>query len=449
MTQDLVNTMRTAGIVGAGGAGFPTYKKYEGALAAKAKDPGMDPVVIANAAECEALLEVDMWMIRNRPREFLNGMVLARDLLGGSRAVVAIKKKHPHEIAVLRDHLPPGVELHLMGNYYPAGDEHVIVADLLGKVVPEQGIPIAVGAVVNNVATFVNLHDAATAALPVTSRYVTVAGEVARPVTVDCPIGTSYADLLALAKPTIKNYRLLIGGPMMGCLADSDDLPVTKTTSGVLVLPADHPLVMMKRMKFTPMLARARGACCQCSMCTEACPRFLLGHDLKPHAIIQTYTFKRSDVKRITSAFLCTECNVCTVVCPNGISPRLLNAEIKAMLRASGGRYERPNQAPKVHDFQKLRSISFDRMVGRLGLNKYAHSETEFVPRGAVAPREVTILMGQHIGAPAVPCVKPGDAVRPGDAVGVVPPQAMGADVHASIEGRVVEATPRHVKIRA
>jgi Na+-translocating ferredoxin:NAD+ oxidoreductase RnfC subunit len=107
-----------------------------------------------------------MWMIRNRPREFLNGMVLARDLLGGSRAVVAIKKKHPHEIAVLRDLLPPGVELHLMGNYYPAGDEHVIVADLLGKTVPELGIPIAVGAVVNNVITFVNVADAADRALP-------------------------------------------------------------------------------------------------------------------------------------------------------------------------------------------------------------------------------------------------------------------------------------------
>lgn len=449
MTQDLLNTMRAAGIVGAGGAGFPMYKKYEGALAAKAKDPSLSPVVIANAAECEALLEVDMWMIRNRPRDFLAGMALARDLLGGTRAVIAIKKKHPHEIAVLRDHMPPGFELHLMDNYYPAGDEHVIVADVMGKTVPELGIPIAVGAVVNNVITFVNLHDAAAARRPVDARYVTVAGEVARPVTVDCPIGTPLSDLLALARPTIKDPVLLVGGPMMGCLADSPADPVTKTTSGVIALPANHPLVMMKRMQFTPMLARARGACCQCSMCTEACPRFLLGHDLKPHAIIQTYTFKRADAKRITSAFLCTECNVCTLVCPNGISPRLLNAHIKRMLRESGGKFVSPDPAPKVHDYQKLRSISFERMVGRLGLSRYAHTETEFVPRERIAPAEVTILMAQHIGAPAVPCVAAGDAVRAGDPVGRMPDGAMGADVHASIDGRVARADAHAVTIRA
>ena len=223
MQENLTALVESAGIVGAGGAGFPTHVK----LNAKAE------TVIINGAECEPLLRVDQQLMAKQAGRLLAALDKIVAHLGANEGVVALKEHYHTAAEALQRELPkyPKLRLHLLGAFYPAGDEQVIVYEVTGRVVPEGGIPMNVGVVVTNVETALNVLDAVDGH-PVTKKYVTVTGAVRTPKTVKVPLGITVAEALELAGgPTVADYRIVNGGPMMGRLVPPESA-ITKTTKG-------------------------------------------------------------------------------------------------------------------------------------------------------------------------------------------------------------------------
>ncbi|MBT3223447.1 MAG: hypothetical protein HN348_30615, partial [Proteobacteria bacterium] len=275
--SDVVNIVRQAGIVGAGGAGFPTHVKVGAQV----------DTVIANGAECEPLLRGDKMLMLRHPEEVLDGLTILARATGATRVVLALKAHYSDvvdRIRLVASEEFPQVEVFEMGNFYPAGDEQTLVHEVTGKVVPEGGIPLAVGCVVNNVVTLFQLSRAVRHGEAATYRPVTIVGDVAKPRTAMLPVGTPFSKALELAGGAVVDDPVFIaGGPMMGVATTDPDTPIDKRCSGLLVLDKSHPLVRRKMAPMKREVAISRAACCQCRFCTDLCPRYLLGHDLHPH----------------------------------------------------------------------------------------------------------------------------------------------------------------------
>ncbi len=446
-SEEIVRNVRAAGVVGAGGAGFPTHVKLAAAV----------ETVIANGAECEPLLRADRALMAARPAEVVSGLRLAMAATGASRGVIALKEEYEEAVTALRPLAHDGIDLHLLGSYYPAGDEFLLVEEITGRVVPEGGLPLHVGVVVSNVGTLANVAQAQRGQ-PVTQRLLTVAGEVRRPVTIRVPVGTPVRQVLSYAGGAALpagEFAVLLGGPLMGRLLNAPgdlDTPVTKTTGGVVVLPADHYLVRRKSRPVSTNVRWARSACDQCRDCTELCPRYLIGHDLQPHAIMRVVGLGLAEAGHIiTSAVMCCECGVCEYyACPLYLSPLEVNREIKRVLAEQGWRntvHRRENLAPRP--MWTYRHVPFDRLLARVNLLSYARAPV-FLEDGDRFPPQVTIPLKQHTGAPAEPVVAVGAPVRAGQLIGEIPADKLGARVHASIEGVVTAVVPgRHIVIEA
>lgn len=445
---DIIQAIKDAGVVGAGGAGFPTHVKLSATV----------DTVIANGAECEPLLEADQAVMMLEPAKVLAGLKIAMKATGATRGYVAIKKKHESALRVMGEltQNEDGIDVFALDDVYPIGDEHVLVHEVTGRYVPEGGLPLEAGVVVSNVATLANVADAVQGR-PVTSRYVTVAGAVARPVTARFPIGTSVADVIAFAGgPQAERYRVIMGGPVMGKLASDTSAVVTKVTGGIIVLPADHPLVRMRESDIGTIIRQAKAACCQCMSCTETCPRHLLGHRIAPHLIMRVVSMgPGAPPDTITSAWLCSECAVCaTVGCPSGLSPVRVNQALKQSMARKGMRNPYHESKIAAHPLRAARRVPSSRMVTRAGIASYVtrlgdgsaeagetadHSLHTGSSPATFLPERVSIPLLQHAGTPAVPCVKAGDEVREGDPIAEIPAGKLGARVHASISGTVTE----------
>ena len=209
--MSIIEQVKASGIIGAGGAGFPTHVK----LNSKAD------YILLNGAECEPLLRVDQQLMAMYPEKIITGLYLAGQQVEAKHAIIGIKVKHQDVIEILRNkikelELAAQVSVKELPDIYPAGDEQVLVYELTGRVVPETGIPIAVGCVVINTETALNIFHA-TQGEPVVDKYVTIAGEVPEPVTVKVPVGTPLRDVIALSGiKSLAGYAVIDGGPMMG-----------------------------------------------------------------------------------------------------------------------------------------------------------------------------------------------------------------------------------------
>ncbi len=324
MTQITVQDIAEAGVVGADGAGFPTHVK----LAARAD------TVLLNAAECEPLLHKDKEVLREYVDGVIEGMAVAMRLVGAGRAVVGIKVKYEDVIALLRAKLPAGMEVAPLEDAYPAGDEFILVYDVLGRVVPPGGIPLAVGAVVINVETALNV--AAAGRQPVTEKYLSIAGAVAEPVTLRVPLGVTLAACVAAAGgATTPQANYMVGGVMMGNLVEDHDALVDKTTGGVIVLPDEHVVIRRRRQDWQQIVRIGRSACDQCSFCTELCPRWLLGHPIEPHRAMRSLEFNLIGEANVIGTAYCCECNLCSLYsCPEDLDPKNVCAQNKRRLAA-------------------------------------------------------------------------------------------------------------------
>ncbi len=430
MTQDIIKKIRDAGVVGAGGAGFPSHVK----LAAQAE------VVVTNGAECEPLLRVDQQLMVVRAEEMVHGLELAVSVTGAKEGIIAIKGKHKEAIATLQKAIAgkDNLRIHILDDFYPAGDEPITLYESTGRLVPQGGIPIAVGAVVTNTETLINICNAEKG-IPVTDTYITLCGAVPKPVTVKVPVGITVREAFALAGvKDFSNYGIIDGGPMMGGLLEDVDTPVAKTSKGYILLPKDHKLITKRSMEMSTITRQAQAACIQCRMCTDLCPRYLIGHHIEPHLIMRALKYGENAVETLRMAFACSECGMCEQFsCPADISPRTVNANMKKILSEKGIKPLDPPTDQKVNKNQTSRKVPSKRVVNRIGLARYDKDAP--LEELTVTYKRVTIPLKQHVGAPTQPIVKVGQSVKRGDIIGEVPEKALGAPVHASIDG-VVEA---------
>lgn len=435
--KELSNILQQNGIVGAGGAGFPTYAK----LNENAE------TLILNCAECEPLLRLHRQLLEKYAQEIVETFHLIGQAVGAKELVIGIKKAYTKTIDALNGVIGayPEVRLGLLDEVYPAGDEVVLIYEVTKKVVRPGGLPIEQGVAVFNVETVYNAYRAINQSTPVVDKLVSVVAEVDHPVTVRVPIGTTIEDTVKLAGGiTTKNPVYFIGGPMMGFIG-SGSLPVTKTTNAVLVLPEEHLIIQKKRKKTSIDLKRAAACCCQCSMCTDLCPRNRLGHPIQPHLFMRAATCKDVQEPNIfVNTMFCSSCGLCEMYsCMQGLSPRTLMAEYKAGLRANGLRPPKVEAKP-VGPEREYRKVPMERLMARLDLTKY--NKEAPLDESVVPVSKVKIMLSQHIGAPAAAIVKQGDKVTKGQMI-AEPAKGLSVGIHASIDGVVSEVTDKYVII--
>ncbi|MGE4273352.1 MAG: 4Fe-4S dicluster domain-containing protein [Desulfitobacterium sp.] len=440
--MDLVNMIKDAGVIGAGGAGFPTHAK----LTSKAE------YVLLNGAECEPLLRVDQQLMDLYADEIIKGLEAAGRSIEARKAVIGIKGKHKEVIARMRARiaalgLANFMEVMELRDSYPAGDEQVLVYELTQRIVPEASIPLKVGCVVINAETALNIFNAMSGK-PVTHTYITVAGDIPHPITVKVPVGVPILDVIRLSGvENIDDYAIIDGGPMMGPLLNSVEGYVTKKSKGYVLLKKEHFLIRKKSVNLDQARVIGRTACEQCRMCTDLCPRYLLGHNMQPHKVMRALSYNIEDLKELQIAQLCCECNACELFsCPANLHPKSVNILYKKKLAEQGIKYQPIQMDFQTRSAREYRLIPSKRLIAKIGLTVFD------VPAPMIQiefrPRYIEIGLRQHIGAPAIPVVAVGDEVKAGQMIGKIPDNSLGAAVHASLAGTVVEVKDNSIVIK-
>lgn len=432
--MNILEKIFKAGVVGEGGAGFPTHIKLKTKV----------EYFIINGAECEPFLATDQYIMEHHAREIINAMDLVAEHLGAKHAVIALKGKYKDEIKLIKEAIElenSAVEIFLLDNYYPAGDEQMIVYDVTGRTVTPGGIPASTDTVVANVGTMLGIYEAVSGQ-PVTYKYVSVVGEVKTPMVVKVPIGTTISECVELAGGSLlQDYSLILGGPMMGKFieaAEAKERLVTKTVGGIIVIPKNHYLMNRANTSIEHIQNQTLSACIQCRYCTDLCPRFLIGHPLEPHKIMRKFGKVTEYGEEFKSALLCCECGVCELLaCPMQLAPRMVNVFLKGELGKKGIRYNGDASDITAHPIREYRKVAPQRLISRIDLADYEPTKPSAYKE--YEPDKVIIPVRQHIGRPATPTVSEGDRVEVGDLIASVSEDEVGANIHASISGIVLK----------
>lgn len=436
-----LEAIKDSGTVGAGGAGFPTHIK----LGSSAR------TLIINAAECEPLINVDKQLLEHYFERILKGIKIASSLVEAEEVILAVKNKNKKAIEAVEAFKNGGnvPEIFKLEDFYPAGDEQVLVYEVTGKIVPEGGIPLQVGVIVINVETLFNIADAVEGK-SITDKFVTVNGEVAKPLTLKVPVGTPVRKLIEFCGGnTVDEYSVLDGGPMMGKLIDAANYAVMKTTKSILVLPEDNIVIENRKRTVSADLKRAQAICLSCRLCTDLCPRYLLGHDLFPDDMMKRmYRGEVSDeeIENYDFAYLCCNCGLCELYsCVVDLSARSLFNHIKE--RLAGKNIKNPHKRADldINPFRDFRKVPAGRLKKRLEVDKYGSPAPLSVFNMDV--EEVKIYLSHHVGAPSVPVAGEGTVVKKGDLIADIPEGKLGARVHSSIDGTIKEVGSSYIMV--
>ena len=293
--QALMDIIREAGIVGMGGAAFPTHVKLSSGI-------GKVDTVIVNASECEPYITADDRLAREYPGEILSGLMVVMKILGLKTAVIAMENNKPEAAHALRRSMDPrsGITLEHLPTRYPQGAEKQLIQAITGRQVPSGALPAAVGCAVFNAATCKAIHDAVYDGMPLIRRVVTVSGDIVmEPKNLMVPIGTSCNDLLEAVGHRENPYKVLTGGPMMGVAQFDLSVPVTKGTNAVTILG------------FKNRFAVKTPHCIRCGKCMEVCPMRL--EPLKMYRAERSGNVEEMKYQNIMD---CIECGCCAYTCP-------------------------------------------------------------------------------------------------------------------------------------
>ncbi len=293
--SELVSMVRSSGIVGMGGATFPTHVKLS-----PPKDKPIDAFII-NGVECEPYLAADHRLMLEEPLRVISGARVVMRILGLSDAVMAIEANKPDAVDVMRREVPGSIRVEVLGVKYPQGAEKQLIKAVLGREVPSGGLPMDVGALVHNAGTCAAIWDACSSGIPLIERVTSVTGSgIREPKNIRVRIGTPLRDVIEFCGGVEEDaVKVIFGGPMMGIAQYSMDVSVTKGTSGVLVLGSRD----VDRSSYT--------SCISCGRCVDACPMGLLPNVLSKLG-------ERSMWEEALSFNLmdCIECGSCAYVCP-------------------------------------------------------------------------------------------------------------------------------------
>lgn len=313
--ESLKTAVKESGIVGLGGAGFPTFVKLS------VKDLEKVEAVVINAAECEPYITSDTRTMMDNGEYVFKGIDALRKYMKVSRFIIGIENNKKDAIARMQSlaDKTEDVEVHVMPSIYPQGGEKVLVFNTMGRVIPKGGLPLDVGAVVINVTTLAFIGHYLEDGIPLVEKCITVDGSaVKEPKNVIAPIGTSIADLIEAAGGyKTEPRKILYGGPMMGIAVPSDGEPVLKNTNAIIA---------MDEKEAAP---RKTTACIGCGACMNHCP-----FRLDPRSIAKAYQLDRGEDLEKLCVDLCMECGCCSYVCPANRPLVQTNKLAKVKLRA-------------------------------------------------------------------------------------------------------------------
>lgn len=436
---ELKEVVASAGVVGAGGAGFPAAFKYTDAA---------DTLVI-NAAECEPLIYTDYYIMKREMSKVSAAAELVMDACGMSKGYLSLKEHTAERLGLTEgQQISEKLFVKVLPNVYPMGDEIVLIYETLGRVIEPGALPISAGVVVNNVETLYNIYNAVYGGMPVTEKWLTIGGNVDKPVVLKALIGTPVSELFEELKIKVPEGNVVIdGGPAMGNIISEATAVITKTTKSLLILPREIPAVRTKLGDNKISLNRAASACCSCSRCTDLCPRRLLGFPLEPHKAIRAAASGEIDPQLYTNAQLCCACGVCEIVsCCHELSPKRVYAEIKALMAKNKIRYTHKGAAVKPDFSRDYRMLPSDRFMQLLGVTKFDKVVPEFLKDFELMPSKIVLGLKQHVGAHASANVKIGDFVCSTDIVGHAA-SGISANIHSSIDGKVLASNDREIVI--
>ena len=292
--EELINIIREAGIVGMGGASFPTHVKLSGGI-------GKVDTIIVNAGECEPYITSDDRLCREMPEKLISGIQVIMKILGLKEAHIGIEDNKPEAIRALKANVADtGVIVDVLPAMYPQGAEKQLIQAITGRQVPSGGLPAAVGCAVFNAATCKAIHDAVYDGMPLIKRVVTVSGDILiEPKNLMVPIGTSYEDLIDACGRSEVPYKILNGGPMMGSAQYDASVPTIKACNAITVLG------------FKNKYSVPESQCIRCGKCIDVCPMRLM-------PVLMYKALYTNDVEEMKATNLmdCIECGCCAYNCP-------------------------------------------------------------------------------------------------------------------------------------
>ncbi len=338
--SELRNIIRTSGIVGLGGAGFPTAIKH---------NPGPDKVIetlILNGAECEPYITCDDMLMRDKAREIICGLLIIKHALQAKHCVIAIEDNKPEAIKSMQlaveEFSNNKIEVAAIPTLYPAGSEKQLIFTVTGKEVPLNKLPSHIGVVCQNVGTTAAVYRAINHGEPLISRYVTITGDVKQPRNLEVLFGTSVSDLIEQCGGSTGDIRrLIIGGPMMGFAMQQTAIPVIKTTNCVLIDAAQNK-DLQKHKYVMP--------CIRCDSCADVCPVNLLPQQLYWLSKAQ----ELDDIQKY-DIFDCIECGCCDYVCPSQIPLVQYYRFAKSEIWKREREQKKSDGARERHEFHQFR----------------------------------------------------------------------------------------------
>ncbi|MCD8324580.1 MAG: electron transport complex subunit RsxC [Clostridiales bacterium] len=297
--EEILEKIKVAGVVGMGGAGFPTHVKLS------PKEPDKIDYVIANCAECEPYLTSDYRRMLEEPEKLVGGMKIILSLFDNARGIIAIEDNKPDCIKLFTDMVKdePKIEVKALRTKYPQGSERQLIYATTGRAINSTMLPADAGCIVDNTDTVVTVYNAVKLGRPLMRRIVTITGDaISEPANYSIYIGTSYAELVEAAGGFKEQPKKIIsGGPMMGFAMFSLDIPTTKTTSALLCLTEDE--VQHAEAKATN--------CINCGRCVEACPSRIV-----PSRLADFAQRHQEELFEKWNGLECVECGSCSYICP-------------------------------------------------------------------------------------------------------------------------------------
>lgn len=334
--NEVRNIIRDAGIVGLGGAGFPSYIKLN------TEQTNAIDTLILNGAECEPYITCDAMLMQEHSRKIIDGLNVMRHALHAKQCVIAVEdnKRAAHTMLVnaLHEHEAEYINIIQVPTLYPAGGEKQLIKMITGKEVPSNGLPLNIGIVCHNVATAAAIADAVLEGKPLISRYVTVTGDgIDHPTNLNVLFGTPFSELIDLCKRNNKAKQYIMGGPMMGFEVSSDDVPVIKTSNCILVQNKETQTEFVM-------------PCIRCGKCAEVCPAQLLPQQLYWYARAKNF-----DKVQDHNIYDCIECGCCSYVCPSHIPLVQYYRFAKTEIYALEQEKKKSDIARQRHEFRQFR----------------------------------------------------------------------------------------------
>jgi electron transport complex protein RnfC len=309
--EEIVSIVKEAGIVGLGGAGFPTYVKFS------PKEIDKIDTFIVNGAECEPYLTSDYRDMMETPEKIIGGLKVILSLFPNAKGKICIEDNKPEAIKLLSEKLgnEPNIEVLSLKTKYPQGGERQLIYAVTGRKINSAMLPADAGVVVDNIDTVVSVYEAVCESKPLVRKIVTVTGDaIAKPGNFKVPLGTNYQEIIDAAGGFTEDpEKVICGGPMMGIPLFRLDVPVAKNSSSILALKHD------------PVSSLPTTACINCGRCVEACPE-----NLVPTMLMKASLAKNTDRFAELFGLECIECGCCSYVCP---AKRPLTQAFKEMKR--------------------------------------------------------------------------------------------------------------------